>query len=336
MSVITAFAAGLLSFLSPCVLPLISSYLFFISGSNANSPGSGSNDKAFISTYKLNLVRSTAAFVLGFTCVFILLSVLFYGFFMATGGVNKIISIIAGIIIAVLGINIIFNFIPFLKYEYNNICETCTPKHSVLGSGEKSILHPLKRPRGFLGAFIVGLAFGAGWTPCVGAFLGSILMMAGQSGKIASAAIHLAFYSIGLGLPFILASFFWGTVLEFVRKLNPLLPFIRIVSGLFLIFVGVLMINQRFFLINSFFLKTGIAVSKWARKDSLEVYVIPTLIFIVIALFPIVCKMINRKKIFTPCVIVFSGVFVFFAIANITKIIHCAMILSKWLLYAGV
>ncbi|MDR3342001.1 MAG: cytochrome c biogenesis protein CcdA [Treponema sp.] len=336
MSVITAFAAGLLSFLSPCILPLISSYMVFISGSNVNSQYSESNDKALFSMYKLNLVGSTAAFVLGFTCVFVLLSVLFYGFFMAMGGVNKTINSIAGIIIVVLGSNIIFNFIPFLKYEHNSACETCTPKHSVLGSGEKSILHPLKRPRGLLGAFIVGLAFGAGWTPCVGAFLGSILMMAGQSGKMALAVIHLVFYSIGLGLPFIIASFFWGTVLEYIRKLNPLLPFIRIVSGLFLMFVGILMINQRFFLINSFFLKMGFAVSKWAQKDSVAVYVIPALIFIVIALFPIVCKMINRKKIFTPAVIVFSSIFVFFAIANMTKIINCALIFSKWLLYAGI
>jgi cytochrome c-type biogenesis protein len=153
-SVPAAFVAGLLSFLSPCVLPLVSSWLIYLSGAEGENGGSG--------LPRSRLVLATLCFILGFSTVFIVLSLLFSSFFMFLGNLNSLINIIAGGVIVIFGLNILFNFIPFLNYEKR--------------------FHFARGPRNFLGAFTVGLAFGAGWTPCIGPILGSILLMAGQSG----------------------------------------------------------------------------------------------------------------------------------------------------------
>ncbi|GHV75117.1 cytochrome C biogenesis protein CcdA [Spirochaetia bacterium] len=255
MSIITAFIAGLLSFLSPCVLPLLSTYLVFISGNHAG--------EALVR--RRTLIVDTLFFILGFTLVFVAISLLLYGFIIVIGGFTKTLGIIAGSIVCILGVNFLFNFIPFLKYSREETCDTCTPKHSILASTDASILHPAKRPKGILGPFLVGIAFGAGWTPCVGTFLGSILLLAGQSGTMALSALYLAVYSAGLGLPFLLAAFFWGKLLGGIARIKRAMTAIRIISGIFLIAVGLLMIFGRFFYLNAFFQKTGYALSQWTQ-----------------------------------------------------------------------
>ncbi|GHV76544.1 cytochrome C biogenesis protein CcdA [Spirochaetia bacterium] len=245
LSIVTAFIAGLLSFLSPCVLPLLSTYLVFISGNHAGET----------LVRRRTLVVDTLFFILGFTLVFVIISLLLYGFIVVIGGFTKILSIIAGSIVCILGVNFIFNFIPFLKYSVEKTCETCTPKHSILASTGTSLLHP----------FLVGVAFGAGWTPCVGTFLGSILLLAGQSGTMALSAVYLVVYSAGLGLPFLFAAFFWGKLLGVIAKIERAMTVIRIISGIFLIAVGLLMIFGRFFYLNAFFQKTGYMLSQWAQ-----------------------------------------------------------------------
>ncbi|GHV64291.1 hypothetical protein AGMMS49587_16380 [Spirochaetia bacterium] len=168
LSIFLAFAAGLLSFLSPCVLPIIPSYLCIIGG------------------VRSHLVAGTVSFILGFSAVFIVLSILLSTTLFLLGGISRYITIAAGIIVIILGLNVIFDFLSFLNYEKR--------------------FHLNKRPRGIAGTFLAGAAFGAGWTPCVGPILGSILLLAGQSGKTATAALYLAVYSAGLGLPFLLAA----------------------------------------------------------------------------------------------------------------------------------
>jgi cytochrome c-type biogenesis protein len=221
-SIPAAFIAGLLSFLSPCILPLVSSWLFFISGDKAETPH-----------WRIKLIFSTLSFILGFTVVFIVLSLLFSGVFLLLGGINTIINIVAGSIIIFFGFNIIFNFIPFLNYEKR--------------------VHLQNRPQNFLGSFIVGLAFGAGWTPCVGPILGSILLMASYSGKLLSSAVCLLFYSAGLGVPFLITSLFWGSFLKYFTKLRSWSGVIQKISGIFLIAVGIIMMLGRFNILNSFF-----------------------------------------------------------------------------------
>jgi cytochrome c-type biogenesis protein len=349
ISVLTAFAAGLLSFISPCVLPLLSSYLVFLSGNNAGDDAEtgevsetanaapGTAAPGLFSKQQLRLVASTLFFVLGFSLVFIVLSVIVYGFIVFLGGVNRVLNIVAGGLVMLLGVNILFNFIPFLRYDDKSAaCETCTPKHSVLSAKPGSLLHPARRPKGFFGCFIVGIAFGAGWTPCVGTFLGSILLMASQSGQMARSAVYLGVYSLGLGVPFIAASFFWGALLEHLYKIRRILPVVRIISGVFLVVIGLLMAFGRFFLLNSFFQKNGYRLAQWAQGGSPGVRLIPALLFLLVAALPFVIRLIKRKKLLAPLPVIFSTVFLFLAITNAAGIINCMDYLSRWFTYSGI
>jgi cytochrome c-type biogenesis protein len=278
LSIFTAFIAGLLSFLSPCVLPLLSTYLVFISGNHAGDELLDNENIKVFSKSQRRLIVDTLFFILGFSVVFIVISLLLYGFVVMIGGFTKTLGIIAGSIICILGLNIIFDFIPFLKYSQEETCATCTPKHSILASTDTSILHPVRRPKGILGPFLVGVAFGAGWTPCVGTFLGSILLLASQSGKMALSAVFLVAYSAGLGLPFLIATFFWGKLLRVVAKIRQAMTAIRIISGIFLIAVGLLMIFGRFFYLNSFFQKTGYNLVKWSQDKPFVIHWLGNLI----------------------------------------------------------
>jgi cytochrome c-type biogenesis protein len=340
ISVFTAFAAGLLSFASPCVLPLLSGYLVFISGTGS---GGREEDKeeagaaALFSRRQLKVVALTVFFVLGFSAVFVLLSVIMYGFIAFVGGAGRVLNIISGALVIILGLNILFNFIPFLKYDDKSAsCETCAPKHSLLAAKEGSFLHPSKRPRGFPGSFIAGLAFGAGWTPCVGAFLGSILLMASQSGKLALSALYLAVYAAGLGLPFLIAAIFWNALMDQVRKARHILPFIRIISGLFLVATGLLMALGRFLLLNSFFQMNAYRLSLWAQSGSPGVRLIPALVFLLFAALPPAISLAKKKIPPAPLPLILSAAFLFLAVASASGLINCADYLSRWLGYTGI
>ncbi|MDR0451693.1 MAG: cytochrome c biogenesis protein CcdA [Treponema sp.] len=342
ISVFTAFAAGLLSFASPCVLPLLSGYLVFISGARSGGGEDAGEDgtaraAGLFSRRQLRALISTLFFVLGFSAVFVLLSVIIYGFILFLGGAGRILNIVSGSLIMALGLNFLFNFIPFLKYDDRSAsCETCTPGHSILAAKEGSFLHPSRRPRGFPGSFIAGLAFGAGWTPCVGAFLGSILLMAGQSGKLGLAALYLAVYSAGLGVPFLIAAFFWNALMDQARKARRLLPFIRIISGVFLVATGLLMAFGRFFLLNSFFQMSAYRLSLWARSGSPGVRLIPALVFLLFSALPLAASLVKKKRLPAPLPLIFSTVFLFLAAASAAGIINCADYLSRWLGYSGI
>ncbi|MDR1637070.1 MAG: cytochrome c biogenesis CcdA family protein [Treponema sp.] len=259
VSVLTALAAGMLSFFSPCVLPLLSSYLFFISGLNAEEALENTDIKdpgtvKLFSRYRLKIIVSTLFFIAGFSVIFIALSVLVYGFVFFLGGAGRIVNVIAGSLVIILGFNILFNFIPFLKYDDSgDRCATCVPEHSILALGEGSVLHPAGRRGGFLGSFLFGLAFGAGWTPCVGVFLGSVLLMAGQSETVGLSVFYLALYSAGLGLPFLVTAFFWSAVLRRLHRFSRFMPALKTVSGVFLILIGLVMASGRLVVLNAFF-----------------------------------------------------------------------------------
>jgi cytochrome c-type biogenesis protein len=226
LTIFLAFAAGLLSFLSPCVLPIIPSYLCLIGG------------------VRSHLIAGTISFILGFSAVFIILSILLSTTFFLMGGISQYINIAAGIIVIVLGLNVIFDFLSFLNYEKR--------------------FHLNKRPRGMAGTVLAGAAFGAGWTPCVGPILGSILLLAGQSGKTATAVLYLAVYSAGLGLPFLLAAIFFNRFLKYAEKLRPMLPKIQKVCGVLLVFIGLLILTGRFQALNILIMKWQYRFIDWA------------------------------------------------------------------------
>jgi cytochrome c-type biogenesis protein len=225
VSILLAFGAGLLSFVSPCVLPLIPSYLAFLGGIGLDRTAAPDTGSVPGPADRPRLVAATVSFVLGFSAVFTVLSLLFSGTFFLLGGAARYINLAAGSIVIILGLNVVFDFLKFLNYEKR--------------------AHITGRPRGLPQAFLTGIAFGAGWSPCVGPFLGSILLMAGQTGKTGQAVLCLSAYSAGLGLPFLAAGVFFDRFLKGAAKLRPHLPLIKRIGGLFLVGVGVFILLGR-------------------------------------------------------------------------------------------
>jgi cytochrome c-type biogenesis protein len=210
-----AFIAGLLSFLSPCVLPLIPSYITYITGlSFADLQNEHPSHK----------VRQTAmlhslAFILGFTVVFVLLgaSATYLGSFLNqhAGFLRKA----GGILIVLLGVHV----------------TGLVPIHLLMG--EKRItLH--RKPAGFAGTFLVGLAFAAGWTPCIGPILATILTVAATEENVSQGIILLLIYSLGLGIPFFLSSLAMHQFIVAFQRFKKFIRLFEICTGLFLILIG--------------------------------------------------------------------------------------------------
>jgi cytochrome c-type biogenesis protein len=210
-----AFAAGLLSFLSPCVLPLIPSYLSFIGGASLGVPEETQRSR-------LQAFYQTLAFVIGFSLVFVALGALFSAALGALGQLTRTVNIVAGLIVIALGSNFLFDFWKVLEMERR--------------------AHVTRRPSGRVGAVLVGMAFGAGWAPCVGPILSSILLLAGSSGSVVQGLGLLLLYSLGLGVPFLLTGLFFSAAKRALQRLRPYMPLIRTVSVVFLIGVGLLIL----------------------------------------------------------------------------------------------
>jgi cytochrome c-type biogenesis protein len=218
---IGAFIAGLLSFLSPCVLPLIPSYITYITGL------SFADLQAEHPTHKVRqqTVIHSLIFIAGFTAVFVLLgaSATYIGNYLQShmGLLRKI----GGLLIIVFGIHVtgVFDIGMLL--------------------GEKRLtIH--RKPAGYLGSFIVGVAFAAGWTPCIGPILASILMVAATEETVFHGIALLLIYSLGLGLPFFLASLAMHQFLVFFNRFKKYIRIFELVTGIFLIIVGLLLFTN--------------------------------------------------------------------------------------------
>lgn len=213
--------AGLLSFLSPCVLPLIPSFITYITGLSFSDLDS-EHPSGFV---RRQTLFHALSFVAGFTLVFVLLgaSATYIGSFLQQQ--MDLVRKIGGILIIVFGIHI----------------TGLVPLTMLLGDKRVSLKH---KPAGLLGSMLVGIAFAAGWTPCIGPILASILMIAATEEKVAHGIVLLLLYSIGLGIPFVAASL---AMHRFVRLFNRFKKYIRyfeIITGLFLIVVGVLIFTN--------------------------------------------------------------------------------------------
>ncbi|MBN1411213.1 MAG: sulfite exporter TauE/SafE family protein [Spirochaetales bacterium] len=223
---VIAFFAGLASFLSPCIFPLIPSYLSFVSGVSFDELKAEDLKKRF------NIFIQTLLFVAGFTVVFMLFGVLTSGIGAILPRNSIVVNVISGAIIIVFGLHFIFDFLKFLNIE---------KKFSTK-----------KMPTGKIGAFLLGIAFGAGWTPCTGPFLGSIITLASISGEVAEGFFLLACYSLGLGIPFLLAGLFFSIFFKYMQRIKPHLKKIKIAGGIFLVLIGVLILVDRLNIINEF------------------------------------------------------------------------------------
>jgi cytochrome c-type biogenesis protein len=220
MGYITAFLGGLLSFLSPCVLPLIPSYVSFITGISFEDFKTGDKKKI----RKITLINSSA-FVLGFSTVFILLGVFssVVGKFMAV--YYDHIRIIGGSLIILMGLYVMGVIkLDFLSYEKR--------------------VHLQSKPKGHFGSYIVGLTFGAGWTPCIGPILGSILLIASTTGSAVQGFWLLLAYSLGLAIPFMMTSLTINTFISHFTAIQKYMKLIMILSGLLLIAFGVIMLTD--------------------------------------------------------------------------------------------
>ena len=252
LSLLLVFAAGLLSFLSPCVLPLIPSYLSILGGVGMKAE-EGQTSKSF----EPRLVKTAVCFVLGFSLVFIVLGFLVSVTFFLMGGITKYINWAAGIIVIILGINIFFDFLSFLNYEKRPLLQ----RSMAQGSAGKAL--------GMSTAFLAGAAFAVGWTPCIGPILTTILLMAGQSGKTVIAVLYLAVYSAGLALPFLLAALFFNKFLKHISGLRSYLPLIRRISGILLIIIGIMILTGRYSALNILIQKQIFVYINWAQTRAL-------------------------------------------------------------------
>jgi len=210
-----ALAAGLLSFFSPCVLPLVPAYFTFITGYSLEEL-TGSETAQI----RKKVVLSTLAFVLGFSFVFVVLgaSASFIGglFFQY----RQVVRIIGGFIILVFGLHLLGLF-----------------RINVLDLERR--LQLKKKPLHIFGTFLVGMAFGAGWSPCVGPLLGSILIIAGSQETIWQGIGLLGIYSAGLALPFLVISVFIHMILTLMQKASSAIRYINVAAGSLLILVGI-------------------------------------------------------------------------------------------------
>jgi cytochrome c-type biogenesis protein len=228
VSIFAAFVAGLLSFLSPCVLPLIPSYIAFITGVTFDDLKGKQDDEV---ENRKEVIRLTAInslfFIIGFSIIFIFLGAVstVIGNFLKNNA--RIIEIIGGTIITFLGLHILGVFKVKKLYQ------------------EKRV-HLEKKPRGPIGSSLVGMTFAAGWTPCIGPILGSILVLASQSGTVFSGMGLLAVYSLGLAIPFFLSAVLFTSFLTLSSKVKKHFRTIEIVSGVLIILVGVLFISGFF------------------------------------------------------------------------------------------
>jgi len=226
LSIYFALSAGLLSFFSPCVFPLIPAYVAHL------SDGTVSSGK--VNTNKRVLLLRSISFILGFSIVFVLLgaSASFVGQLFLEN--KKLIQMFGGILIIIFGIQILGIFkIKFLM-------------------SEKRFIHNSSSKANSIRSFILGLAFGSGWTPCVGLALSSILLLASSTETVFSGMLLLWIYSLGLGIPFLLLSIIVTYSLNVVKKINKILPKLSLINGWVLILMGILLFTGQMQKISSY------------------------------------------------------------------------------------
>ncbi len=219
---LAAFAAGLLSFLSPCVLPLIPSYVGFLTGMTAE---------------ELQVRRGTALlhalwFVAGFTLIFVALGASASALGVALLASQHWIARIGGVLVILFGLYLLGILRPaFLMRERR--------------------VHLARKPAGYLGSSVAGIAFGAAWTPCIGPILGAILTLAATRSSLAQGTALLGVYTLGLALPFLLTALALDHFLVWFQKFRAYLVWVERISGVLLILLGLLLVTDRFTLLAS-------------------------------------------------------------------------------------
>ena len=231
--IISAFIAGLLTFLAPCTLPLVPGYLGFISGVSLQDLHKVDGQK----NIRRKILINGFLYILGFSTVFILLGTVF-----SAGGVALVhyrvwLSRVGGVVVIFFG----FYMMHILKLPFLNFLNFEKKFHSSLKPG---------RP---ISSLLFGMTFAFAWTPCVGPVLGSILLLSFSTGTVLQGAFLLAVFSLGLAVPFLLIALGIGHATRYISKISRYLSFISIIGGIFLVFLGVLLFTNSLGIWNSFF-----------------------------------------------------------------------------------
>ena len=231
VSLLAAFAAGFLSFVSPCVLPLIPGYISFVSGASMDEMRGGGGGAAV--TSRAQIFFTSLAFVIGFSIVFIALgaSATAVGKFMFAR--LPLLSKIAGVILIIFGLHTMGVFrLAFLDAEKR--------------------VHTQRKPAGPLGAMLVGVAFAFGWTPCIGPILGGILAIAGSKNSVSEGVTLLAVYSLGLGIPFLITSLAINQFFAATKRIRKYYHAIEVTSGALIVAIGVLILTGQLTIITRY------------------------------------------------------------------------------------
>jgi cytochrome c-type biogenesis protein len=238
VSPIAAFFAGVLSFLSPCVLPLVPGYVSLISGASVEELQS--KDRKLLNT----LLLHSLMFILGFTVVFVALGAVATGVGQLARAYKKELTLIAGIIVIIFGLHL-----------------TGILKIKALYADKR--LHSVKGGKSPIGAFLVGFAFAFGWTPCIGPILTPILGMAGNADTVTKGILLLWVYSLGLAVPFLVTSLLLDRFMEFYGGFRRHLHKVEVVSGVLLMVIGVLFVTHRFTILSGWLNKV---LPEWITK----------------------------------------------------------------------
>lgn len=214
-----ALAAGLLSFLSPCILPLIPAYFSYMIGTSAADSTAQTN--------RSDVLGKASFFVLGFSIIFVLLGISVSSISRLFSDHLEMIQRIGGVMIALFGFHMTGLF--RLRWLYM----------------ERRMPMPAKVAGNSFTALLMGMAFAIGWTPCIGPVLSSILIYAGSLGTLDKGVLLLALYALGMGVPFLLSALLIKRLTQLLRRLNKHLPKIAVASGLIVILMGVLVYTNR-------------------------------------------------------------------------------------------
>ena len=218
VSIAFAFTAGLLSFLSPCVFPLLPAYMANLTDSTIE------NNRIVVS--KKALIMRSLGFILGFSLIFIAMGA-------TASAVGQILSSFRGVIVKISGFLVIvfgMQMVGILKLRFLYITKTRN-----IETQKKNIFRPM----------LLGISFGIGWTPCVSLALSSILLMAGSSSTVFKGIFMLFIYSLGLGIPFLIITFLITYSLNVVKKINKYLGVLSLVNGWILIVLGLLLFTDQ-------------------------------------------------------------------------------------------
>ncbi len=218
LSLVIAVIGGILSFLSPCVLPIVPPYLAYMGGSSVEEMEKGRNT---------GVIVKAVFFVLGLSTVFMILGFAASAFGQLFLSYQGVMTKVAGVVIIIFGLHFLGLFrIPLLYREAR------------IDAGDQG--------GSVFGAYILGLAFAFGWTPCIGPILGAILSLAAQEGSVGQGTVLLGFYAIGLGIPFMLAAMFMNRFVKTMNRMKKHMKLIENLSGGLLILIGVLLLTGLF------------------------------------------------------------------------------------------